>query len=99
SLAPMLPGWVVLDTLPTQEPLDEEQEPGSPLNQGNIMTWMYAERHGMQANYLIRATGWRGRMGLTGGNGWLEKKGRRLVAIDFLDACDMQARMDTESRV
>jgi hypothetical protein len=99
ALGEMLPEWEVLTTVPAEGPNDEEEQEGMPLTSGHIITWMHAERHVMHADYLVRATGWRGRMRLDRENSWLKRPERRLIVVDFDDNWDLQAGMDTEARV
>jgi hypothetical protein len=101
ALGELLPAWEVLDTVPAQEPMDEEGEEkeGIPLTSGSIITWMYALRKGIDADYLIRATGWRGKIDLRGADIRLKHSRRGLILVDFEDSWDLQASMDTEARV
>jgi hypothetical protein len=101
ALAELLPEWDVLDAVEAQEPADEEEddEEGVPLTSGGIITWMYAARNAIDANYLIRATGWRGKIGLEPRNSWLKTSTRRLTIVDFDDQWDRRASTDTAARV
>src|SRR5437588_1056185 len=76
TLGAMLPRWEVLDAVPTLEPTEAPEEEGTPLTSGSLVTWMHAVRRDVTVDYLIRATGGRGRMGLDHGNDWLEQPRR-----------------------
>jgi hypothetical protein len=101
TLAGLLPGWEVLDTVPTRGPVEDEGEvePGVPLTSGSIITWMHALRHDVDADYLVRATGWRGRIGMGGEDNWLKRRRRGVTVVDFDDRWDERAGMDTRARV
>src|SRR3954465_2544466 len=97
ALGALLPGWEVLDAVPTldveEEPEDEEESGRPP---GRVVTWMHATYLGVRADVLVRATGWRGRLGLGPGDRWVEPYGRLLV-VDFDDAWDERAETDTQA--
>jgi hypothetical protein len=99
GLQSLLPSWELLDTVPNLEPEDEPEEPGTLITSGCIVTWMHAMRYDLKVDYFIRATGWRGCIDLSGEENWLAPPKRRLTIIDFDDAWDLQANMDTEARI
>jgi hypothetical protein len=103
ALGALLPGWEVLDAVPTlgaeEEPQDEDGgEEARTASAGRVLTWMRAFRHWIRADVLVRATGWRGRLGLDPWEEWVRPSGGVLV-IDFDDAWDGRAEADTEARV
>jgi hypothetical protein len=100
ALGALLPGWELRDTVLPQEPVDDDaEEEGMPFHSGCVVTWMHAVRHNIRASYLIRGTGWRGRIELGGEDSWLTPPHSRLIVVDFADEWDVQAHRDTEARV
>jgi hypothetical protein len=101
QLLELMPGWAMLDASPKEDGLefDSNYYAESKPPQGWVMTLVYADRSGIAADVLVRATGGRGKLRLNGFPNERNSATSSALLIDFDDQGDFEARTDTALRV